>query len=29
MKEGKTFQISQNEVLNAYKAVKANKAVGG
>ena len=29
MKEGKSFQISQNEVLNAYKAVKANKGVGG
>ena len=29
MKEGKTFQISQNEVLNAYKAVKANKGAGG
>ena len=29
MKEGKLFQISQNEVLNAYKAVKANKGAGG
>lgn len=29
MREGKAFQISQNEVLNAYKAVKANKGVGG
>ncbi|MDD2981181.1 MAG: hypothetical protein PHN80_14600 [Hespellia sp.] len=29
MKEGKTFQISQNEVLNAYKAIKANKGAGG
>lgn len=29
MKEGKSFQISQNEVLNAYKAVKANKGAGG
>lgn len=29
MKEGKTFHISQNEVLNAYKAVKANKGAGG
>lgn len=29
MKEGKAFQISQNEVLNAYKAVKANKGAGG
>ena len=29
MKEGKTFQISQNEVLNAYKVVKANKGAGG
>jgi len=27
MKEGKAFQISQNEV--AYKAVKANKGAGG
>ncbi|ECD6517443.1 RNA-directed DNA polymerase, partial [Salmonella enterica subsp. enterica] len=25
MKEGKSFRISQNEILNAYKAVKANK----
>lgn len=29
MKEGKSFQILQNEVLNAYKAVKANKGAGG
>lgn len=29
MKEGKSFQISQNEVLKAYKAVKANKGAGG
>ena len=29
MKEGKSFQISQNEVLYAYKAVKANKGAGG
>ena len=29
MKEGKAFQISHNEVLNAYKAVKANKGAGG
>lgn len=29
MKEGKSFQITQNEVLNAYKAVKANKGAGG
>lgn len=29
MKEEKSFQISQNEVLNAYKAVKANKGAGG
>ena len=29
MKEGKAFQISQNEVLNAYRAVKANKGAGG
>ena len=29
MKEGKAFHISQKEVLNAYKAVKANKGAGG
>lgn len=29
MKEGKSYQITQNEVLNAYKAVKANKGAGG
>ena len=29
MKEGKSFQITQNEVLSAYKAVKANKGAGG
>lgn len=29
MKEGKSFQISQKEVLNAYKAVKASKGAGG
>ena len=29
MKEGKSFQITQNEVFNAYKAVKANKGAGG
>ena len=29
MKEGKSFQISQNEVLDAYKAVKASKNAGG
>lgn len=29
MKEGKAFRISQMEVLNAYKAVKANKGAGG
>lgn len=29
MKEGKAFHISQMEVLNAYKAVKANKGAGG
>ena len=29
MKEWKSFQITQNEVLNAYKAVKANKGAGG
>lgn len=29
MKEGKSFCISQKEVLNAYKAVKMNKGAGG
>ena len=29
MIEGKTCQISQKEVLEAYKAVKANKGSGG
>ena len=29
MKEGKSFQITQNEVLMAYKSVKANKGAGG
>ena len=29
MKEGKSFQITQNEVLSAYKAVKANKGARG
>lgn len=29
VKEGKAFHISQKEVLNAYKAVKANKGAGG
>jgi group II intron reverse transcriptase/maturase len=29
LKESKSFQISQKEVLNAYKAVKANKGAGG
>ena len=29
MKEGKVFHISQMEVLNAYKEVKANKGAGG
>lgn len=29
MKEGKSFRISQNEVLYAYKAVKANQGAGG
>lgn len=29
MKEGKSFQISQKEVLYAYRAVKANKGAGG
>jgi len=29
MKEGKSFYITQTEVLNAYKRVKANKGAGG
>ena len=29
VKEGKSFQILQNEVLNAYKAVRSNKGTGG
>lgn len=29
MKEGKAFQITQTEVLEAYKAVKANGGAGG
>ncbi|MBR5316786.1 MAG: group II intron reverse transcriptase/maturase [Lachnospiraceae bacterium] len=29
MNEGKSFQITQKEVLNAYKAVRANKGAGG
>jgi len=29
MTEGKLFRITQNEVLDAYKKVKANKGVGG
>lgn len=29
MKEGKLFQISQNEVLNAYKTVKVGRGAGG
>ena len=29
MKEGKSFQISQNEVLNAYKVIKTNKGASG
>lgn len=29
MTEGKSFRITQNEVLDAYKKVKANKGVGG
>lgn len=29
MNEGKSFQISQNLVLEAYKRVKANKGAGG
>lgn len=29
MKEVKSFQITQNEVLSAYKVVKANKGAGG
>ena len=29
MKEVKSFHNSQKEVLNAYKALKANKGAGG
>ena len=29
MKERKSFEISQNQVLEAYKRVKANKGAGG
>ena len=29
MEEGKSFEITQTEVLLAYKRVKANKGVGG
>jgi RNA-directed DNA polymerase len=29
MKEGKSFEISQHQVLEAYKRVKANKGAGG
>ena len=29
MKEGKSFEISQHLVLEAYKRVKANKGAGG
>ena len=29
MSEGKSFQISQNQVLTAYKLVKANHGAGG
>lgn len=29
MEEGKSFRITQNEVLLAYKRVKANKGAGG
>lgn len=29
MTEGKSFRITQNEVLIAYKRVKANKGAGG
>ena len=29
MNEGKSYQISQNSVLEAYKRVKANKGAGG
>lgn len=29
MKEGKSYQITQSEVLNAYKLVKANKRACG
>lgn len=29
MKEGKSFEISQHQVLEAYKRVKANRGAGG
>lgn len=29
MKEGKSFEISQNQILTAYKCVRANKGAGG
>ena len=29
MKEGKSFEISQHQVLEAYKRVKANQGAGG
>ncbi|WP_257211021.1 hypothetical protein [Bacillus pseudomycoides] len=29
MKEGKSFEISQYQVLEAYKRVKANRGAGG
>ena len=29
MQEGKSFQISKHQILQAYKCVKANKGAGG
>ena len=29
MKEGKSYEISQHQILEAYKCVKANKGAGG
>lgn len=29
MKEGKSFEITQHQVLQAYKSVKANRGAGG
>ncbi|EGW37000.1 hypothetical protein [Desulfosporosinus sp. OT] len=29
MKEGKSFEISKHQVMEAYRCVKANRGVGG